>query len=25
VFEMDVNEFRGQENVQLIVRHLKAV
>jgi single-stranded-DNA-specific exonuclease len=25
VFEMDVNEFRGQENVQLIVRHLAAV
>lgn len=25
VFEMDVNEFRGQENVQLIVRHLQVV
>ncbi|WP_283788069.1 single-stranded-DNA-specific exonuclease RecJ [Bermanella sp. WJH001] len=25
VFEMDVNEFRGQESVQLIVRHLQAV
>ena len=25
VFEMDVNEFRGQENVQLIMRHLQAV
>ena len=25
VFEMDVNEFRGQENVQLIVRHLKTL
>ena len=25
VFEMDVNEFRGQESVQLIVRHLEAV
>lgn len=23
VFEMDVNEFRGNENVQLIIRHLK--
>ena len=25
VFEMDVNESRGQENVQLIVRHLQMV
>jgi len=22
VFEMDVNEFRGQENLQLMIRHL---
>jgi len=23
VFEMDVNEFRGNESVQLIIRHLE--
>ncbi len=25
VFEMDVNEFRGQENLQLMVRHLEVL
>ncbi|EAT11721.1 single-stranded-DNA-specific exonuclease RecJ [Bermanella marisrubri] len=25
VFDLDVNEFRGQENVQLMIRHLRSI